>query len=1015
MTAIEAGRVIVRLEGRDVGLSDLLKRIENQFHTGVSATREYDTAVAQLGPNQKRVEGDALGYAQALARVAEKTGDAAGAQAILIKALQQVSANTPAAQSTVLQLQGTIDRTAQAAKQASQPITNFAQTFQKFVGAFFAFQVGTNAAAGLINLANDAEKTDITFRALSVTQEEYGRNLAIAKKQQELFGGSMQENQDNLQGFIFTARTAKVPLEEITNVARKLAIIDPAQGFKGASIALKEFFSGDITSLSRRFELPRGMLNGINQLGAGADKITALNAALEKMGITNELVAGQTRTNAVEFEKLKGAITDAAVIAGDTLVTVLLPAIKQVTEWIKQVPNLKLLGNTEEQAQKITFHIGAVINTYDTLEGANDRLNQSMKTLRDDGMQALIAGQPVLFNAYNDIANQIPTLTQSQYDFAQALLNTGASAEVVGAKILATVPIQQKLNDLSAQYGNASLADIFYVDASAADAFQGSILRVATASAEGAAFILGLVQALQEHQITLEQAQAAVQGFINGHEELFGVSGKVTGAIGEENAAFAEEIQKKLDSELASQKLKDAQDLLTQVAVQVRSGLLTEAEGAALLANQLNLTAEETAKLLSITLQLHSALDKKANASVSKPKAITELYYAQRDYNYQVADSAGKIRLLKNELNKLVPGTAAYIKKLTELDKLQDSLDKKGKKPKAPKLSDNQKIENKLLAQEDKIEQKIEDAKKKHFQKLADIEADYYKKIQEQRAKNEVSKRTSRADFYDSLAEVPEGIDPAKYAAMYETAFAEAQKIAQNGQAKLAEDYLSLKEKHIEEIRKLDEEAAKVTADKDISEGDRAKRLENINARKKLREEAQAEEEKNLKDGGDSINKEYKDQLDGEAKAYDDSLTNIETSSDRATTKIVVDAERRRIAVSNENKELAKTVGLYDDIEGKTKTPSASTDTAPVVESQPATADPIPVAATEALLVSQASTWNVFDEGVLNSIVDQTERLELKLSGIKESIDTGIVALGVKVDSLKSALRTNNSQNLVQH
>lgn len=47
-----------------------------------------------------------------------------------------------------------------------------------------------------------------------------------------------------MSNFANLSKRTGIEIDKLTNLARAMAVIDPAQGFKGAGIALKEFFSG---------------------------------------------------------------------------------------------------------------------------------------------------------------------------------------------------------------------------------------------------------------------------------------------------------------------------------------------------------------------------------------------------------------------------------------------------------------------------------------------------------------------------------------------------------------------------------------------------------------------------------------------------------------------------------------------------------------------------------------------------------------------------------------------------
>ena len=66
---IDGGRVIVRLEGKDVNLSQLITKIATQMDKGKGSTNEYLQTMDKISPSMKRTESEIVAYATALARL----------------------------------------------------------------------------------------------------------------------------------------------------------------------------------------------------------------------------------------------------------------------------------------------------------------------------------------------------------------------------------------------------------------------------------------------------------------------------------------------------------------------------------------------------------------------------------------------------------------------------------------------------------------------------------------------------------------------------------------------------------------------------------------------------------------------------------------------------------------------------------------------------------------------------------------------------------------------------------
>lgn len=239
--SVDGGRIVVRVEGKDIGLSDLLARINSQMNQAGSAARTYASQISSIDPIAQRSDRSLASYAQALARNATAAGDNAGAQQILAQALQQITPATTTATNVQTQLQQSINKSAQEAEKQSRSFTTTASGLQTLIGGYFVATRVISAFGDVIAKGNELEKTLTTFRVLSGSQEQYQKNLQLAREQQDKFGGSLNDTVEGMASFANLSKRTGVNIAELTNTARALAIIDPAQGFKGAGIALKEF------------------------------------------------------------------------------------------------------------------------------------------------------------------------------------------------------------------------------------------------------------------------------------------------------------------------------------------------------------------------------------------------------------------------------------------------------------------------------------------------------------------------------------------------------------------------------------------------------------------------------------------------------------------------------------------------------------------------------------------------------------------------------------------------------
>ncbi|MCD0159772.1 hypothetical protein IHN63_00465 [Deinococcus sp. 6YEL10] len=100
----------------------------------------------------------------------------------------------------------------------------------------------------------------------------------------------------------------KQNLIDAMGVAQRLAAFDPAQGLSGANIAMREALAGDWRSLRLRFEIPGALINELKDQGLGA--IQVIDQALNRMGITRDLVVKSAATFTGQVQRIKNNFFD---------------------------------------------------------------------------------------------------------------------------------------------------------------------------------------------------------------------------------------------------------------------------------------------------------------------------------------------------------------------------------------------------------------------------------------------------------------------------------------------------------------------------------------------------------------------------------------------------------------------------------------------------------------------------------------------------------------------------------
>lgn len=106
------------------------------------------------------------------------------------------------------------------------------------------------------------------------------------------------------------SRSSGVDLETLISKAEILAASNPAQGFEGAVLALKEATGGDWTSIIERFDLPRQRLKELAAQGVPA--VEAITIAMGEMGLNADLVSNMANTASGRWSTLMDTFTTLA-------------------------------------------------------------------------------------------------------------------------------------------------------------------------------------------------------------------------------------------------------------------------------------------------------------------------------------------------------------------------------------------------------------------------------------------------------------------------------------------------------------------------------------------------------------------------------------------------------------------------------------------------------------------------------------------------------------------------------
>lgn len=919
-------------------VSAVLSRLESQLDkTNTSVEKIAAGMGARLGGAQAKARSDALTHAQALATLRARTGDLVSAEALLSRAIGEAGPRTTAVVRAETQLAGIRKQLVDQTRNAAVTNKSFASSILQLAGPL---GIATTGIGALIAVGNKVKEGFDLRATLDEQRRTIGTLLGDVQKGNTVFqqaadfgrkyGFTQKEMGESAAAAAPLIKSSTTAVEKQLEVLARLASLNSKEGFTGATFSTKELASGDITSIVERFNIARSAANQMKaEIAAGADVFQVLDAQLSSMGVTVDVLANRTQGAAGATRTYAQAQEDLALALGRLAEGPGVQVIDFLSKFTNTVTNLASSGNPfatqAQQAAGIESQLVAASTSYADygarIEQVNAQIDESFK---GDPIGAAITKQIGGFQA----------LTPIQFAYAQSLIQTGTAASdaVTKAQSLADVASNLALLQTGAARQSEAMGQAF-------STLAPLMLQVASAGPDAAAGVQALALGFLQGDVTAEQFRAALEGqiaatqrqaaaaqqaaaaeaFRAGEHQLGAAATQAnSNALSVNTQDLIENIEKKQDSTFQSQKLAEAEKLLAQLGSAVANGQITAGNGALQFAQAAGIATDKALELINAQAQLARA--------AANTQALIDHRAGERD-----PGSSGAAEAAAQEEARL---QSIY-------RSLQDAPAKAKKGAGGTKLSDQQKLNNQLQAGQDAANNKFEDAETQHQQRLLDIQAEFARKQRDQQKANEISKRQSQADFYDRLTSSELNKSGKNKAALqkidadYQAAYQKSQELAQSGNAKLAADYLALKQKQADQELAYQEALAKAAADKDQAE---ISRLQAIHA---LRAQANAEEEKQLLENGDA-NVNARDQaLADEQTKYESSQDKIALSAERAADRQIAAAQRAGKVIDEQQLKIDKLGTSYDRIApGASGSTAGTTSAAPAASTDQTTAQP---------------------------------------------------------------------------
>jgi hypothetical protein len=196
------------------------------------------------------------------------------------------------------------------------------------------------ALPALIATTQNVRQLNFAVRQVAGSEKQAVEYLQQMDKLADRMGKSMLEVQRATVPLLPMIKRYGLDLAQTVMLAERLALVDPTQGTQGAALAIREFLSGQTTSLAMRFELGKDDLNKILQ-SAGGDQqkmMEGLDQLIAQAGYTEQSLIDARDAGLNAFGRLKGEIQSTLATGFEPfLVNGLLPTVEGFNDFFEQL------------------------------------------------------------------------------------------------------------------------------------------------------------------------------------------------------------------------------------------------------------------------------------------------------------------------------------------------------------------------------------------------------------------------------------------------------------------------------------------------------------------------------------------------------------------------------------------------------------------------------------------------------------------------------------------------------
>jgi hypothetical protein len=918
--------LFVTVGGKDIGLEALLKKVDAEMQQSADQAVRLGQSYARLA----QAQGQPAAASQILAGTMQRAG-AASERSIIGLATQQANLANSSRNLTAT-VAGLGSQLGQLGGTAGQ----IAGSFGQLAGSFGTLGA-VGAAIGLGKVAVD----------LSVA----GANADLVRTRFDGLAASAHTTGDALLGALQKASGGEINNLNLQLAANRAQILGVAKSAEEMSVLLAiardraqqlgtssaKAFDDLVTGLGRGSPLildNLGIMVSVKEANAQyaaslGKTASALTEAEQKQALINAVLAqgraslqatgGAVESAAGTFQQLGAAAENAESSIGQLGAEILkLPAQKAVNILVTVSGNLDILAGATDQLQKFS-----------------ERAFTGAQSFADYGSRvAQVNAQLAPFGT------NIKSLSAESYNYAQSLIATGTSAQDAFNKALRYSGVVDQI--AAAQQAAGGSGGTW---ATALSSLGERAAEVAAQSDTNRVAVEGLTQAYLAGGISSDQfgatlailearhlqaASAAAQDALE-TQRLGVVNSTAAQQVAALGQSLVDETTKKLNSAQAAQQLAQFQSTLASLGGAVANGMQTAGSAAAALANQYHIA-------YAAALQLINAQAALAQAKVNAAALSSQRSGERNPGSSGVAEAAAQEQARLNAIYKrlVVPAPKPP----------------KGGAGGGTRLSDEQKLNNSLLASQEEYQTKSEDAATQHAIDVEKIYQDFYQKMQSAQRDFDQSQLEGRAGFYDNLGQIESDKIRQAASAQYEQASIEAGKIAETQGADVAEKYMDAQERIISARAKRLAEIEKAEKDKDSG---RAEYLRGVDAEYKKAEDAKLAR---IKEGEGSLSSERDKQLAESAAKEQDAQDKIGLAADRAAEKKILASERAGKAIDTELAKAGQLADTYDRVgqsssrAGITPVPAGAAAGTPTTPAQAAAAAAAPVTNADAMLAA---------------------------------------------------------------